>query len=150
MPAETVPAQTANSTDGNYCDYEDGDDPNNQLLTEHWAYDSSVQIPATDNVSAPPSASFDNQNKSFVQISAADTVYTVPDVVTSPLISPPQSSEDTSLPLESSENITRPGVHGHRRTRRTRTRVVDTVEEPRAIRNARKSRRKHNGQGLVM
>jgi hypothetical protein len=61
------------------------------------------------------------------------------------MITPPQSSKDVSLPLESSEGIDESNKRGHRRARRTRTRVVDTVEEPREVDhkpNARKVRRK--------
>jgi hypothetical protein len=161
--APSVPAETADPTDYNSYDYDD-DDPNNQLLAEYRTsfptndqYDSSV--PAMDNVFAPPSASFQeiNQDESFVQIPAppyaifpandeddpfiqvspANNGYTSPDGLTFPFITPPQSSEDISLPLESSEDIDQSNGRGHRRTRRTRKPVV--------IVDARKTRRKYEG-----
>ncbi len=52
-----------------------------------------------------------------------------------PLVSPPQSSEDTSLPLESSKDIDQSNGRGQRRTRRTRPPVVAV--------DARKTRKKH-------
>ncbi|KAH6714503.1 hypothetical protein BKA61DRAFT_461383, partial [Leptodontidium sp. MPI-SDFR-AT-0119] len=70
--APSVLAETADPTDYNSYDYNDEEDPNNQLLAEYRTsfptndqYDSSGQIPATDNVYAPPSASFQaiNQDK---------------------------------------------------------------------------------------
>jgi hypothetical protein len=89
---------------------------------------TTVQEYLSGGANAPPSASFQeyNRDESFAQISAADNEYTSPDALTSPLITPPQSSEDTSLPLESSDDI-------------------DTVEEPREVdhkSDARKTRRK--------
>jgi hypothetical protein len=160
--APSVPAETADPTDYNSYDYDDDDDPNNQLLAEYRTsfltndqYDSG-QIPATDNVYAPPSASFQeiDQDESFVQIPAppytifpandeddpfiqvspANNGYTSPDGLTFPFITPPQSSEDISLPLESSEDIDQSNGRGHRRTRGTRKPVV--------IVDARKTRRK--------
>lgn len=65
-----------------------------------------------------------------VQVSTANNGYTSPNGLTFP----PQSSEDTSLPLESSEDIGQSNVRGHRRTLRTR--------KPVAIVHARKTRRK--------
>ena len=73
-----------------------------------------------------------------MQIPAVDSVsngYALPDSLTFPPITPPQSSEDTSLPLELSEEIDQPNGRGHRRTRRTRKPVV--------IVDARNTRRKH-------
>jgi len=162
--APSVPAETADPTDYNSYDYDDEEDPNNQLLAEYLTsfptndqYDSSGQIPATDNVYAPPPATFQaiNQDESFVQIpaplyaifpandeddpfiqvSTANNGYTSPNGPTFPLLTPPQSSEDTSLPLESSEDIGQSNIRGHRRTRQTRKPVV--------IVDARKTRRKH-------
>ena len=77
--APSVPAETADPTDYNSYDYDDEEDPNNQLLAEYQTsfptndqYDSSGQIRATDNVYAPPSATFHeiNQDESFVHIPA--------------------------------------------------------------------------------
>ncbi|TVY90852.1 hypothetical protein LAWI1_G005641, partial [Lachnellula willkommii] len=162
-----VPVDASDFTDSNSYDYDDEEDPTNQLLAEYWTsfptndqYDSSVQVPAADNVNAPPSASFqeNNQDGSFVrsvhappyasspandeddpflQVSTANNGYTSPNGLTFPLITPPQSSEDSSLPLESSEDIDQSNGRGHRRTRRTRKQVV--------IVDARKTRRKHEG-----
>jgi len=161
-----VPAKAVDSADSNNYDYDDEEDPNNQLLAEYWTsfptndqYDSSVQISATDNVYAPPSASFQeiNQDESFVQIpassyavfpandeddpfiqvSTANNGYASPNGLTFPLVTPPQSSEDTSLPLESSEDIGQSNGRGHKRTRRIRKPVV--------IVDARKTRRKYEG-----
>jgi hypothetical protein len=150
----SVPAKTADSTDCNSYDY-DGEDPNSQLLTEYWTSfsannqdESFMQIPTADNAYAQPSASFpaNNQDDPFMQISTADNGYTSPDALTFSLITPPQSSKDISLPLESSEDIDDSNVRGHGRTRRTRTRAADTVDGPREVdqkSNARKTRRKH-------
>jgi hypothetical protein len=152
--APSVPAQTADPTDYNSYDYNDEEDPSNQLLAEYRTrfqtndqYDSSGQIPATDNVYG----SFQeiNQEESFVQIpdplyaifpandaddffihvSTANNGYTSPNGLTFPLVTPPQSSEDTSLRLDQSNG------RGHRKTRQTRKSVV--------IVDARKTRRKH-------
>ncbi|CAD6446942.1 e69ae59f-bc29-45bd-8069-c3230145b024 [Sclerotinia trifoliorum] len=149
LNATSVPA----GTDGNSYDDEDGEDPNNHLLAEYWSsfptnnpYDSG-QIPATDNVDASPSATFQeiNQDESFVQIPAPlyaiflendeddpfvqispeNNGYTSLDGLTSPFITPPQSSEDISLPLEPSEDIYRINGRGYGRTRRTRKLIVD-------------------------
>ena len=54
---------------------------------------------------APPSACFQEyiQDDPIMQISGADNGHTSPDTPIFPLITPPQSTEDTSLPFESSE-----------------------------------------------
>jgi hypothetical protein len=131
--APSVPAETADSTATNSYEYEDGEDPTNQLLAEYWTsfptnnqYDSSVQILAADSVHAPPHASFpaNNEDDPFMQISTGSNGYALPDGLAFPPITPPQSSEDISLPLELSEDIDQPNGRGHRRTRRTRKPVV--------------------------
>ena len=74
------------SVDGNSYEYEDREDPNNQLLAEFWSsfptsnqYDSSKRIPATDSVDAPPSATFQGNNQdAFLHIAASDSVSTPP------------------------------------------------------------------------
>jgi hypothetical protein len=140
--APSVPAETA-----------DEEDPSSQLLTEYWTSfsannqdDSFVDIPAAHNVYDLPSTSFqeDYQEGSSVHIPAADSVYveddhfnTSADDLTFPPITPPQSTEGTSLPLESSEDIDQSSGRGHKRTRRTRKQVV--------IVDARKTRGKHEG-----
>lgn len=90
--------------------------------------ESFVQIPAADSDHSPPYSSFpaNNQDDRFSQISTTHNGYTPLDA----LITPPQSSKDTSLPLETSEYIDNSNLHGHRRTRRTRTRAVDTNDGP--------------------
>jgi hypothetical protein len=92
-----------------------------------------VQIPA------PPYAIFpaNDEDDPFIQVSPANNGYTSPDGLTFPFITLPQSSEDTSLPLESSEDIDQSNRRGHRRTRQTRKPVV--------IVDARKTRRKYKG-----
>jgi hypothetical protein len=164
--APSVPAETADPTEYNIYNYDDEEDPNNQLLAEYWTsfsknnqYDSSGQIPATDNVHAPPSTSFqaisqdepfaqipappnaiftaNDEDDPFIQVSAANNGHTSPDGPTYPLFTPPQSSEDISPPLESSEDIGQSNVYGHKRTHRT--------QKPDNIINARKTRRKHEG-----
>ena len=126
----------------NSYDYDEKEDPNNQLLAEYRArflttdqYDSE-QIPTTDNVYILPSAGFQeiNQDESFeqipaplyaifpendeddpyIQVSTANNGYTSLNGRTFPLVTPPQSSEDTSLPLKSSEGIDQSNVRGHR------------------------------------
>ena len=74
--------------------------------------ESFVQTRAADSVYAPPSASFQehNQDDPIMQISTAKNRYISPYA----LITPPQSAEDTSLPIEPSEDSC---VRGHRRTR---------------------------------
>jgi hypothetical protein len=81
--------------------------------------DVSLHVPATDIVYAPPSACFHeyNQDDPIMQISTADNGYALPDALTFPLVTPPQSTEDISLPLESSEDIDDSHVRGHRSTR---------------------------------
>jgi hypothetical protein len=120
--------ETADSTDGNSYEYGDGEDPTDQLLTEYWTSfsannqdESFVQIAAADSMYAPSSASFQeyNQDDPFIQIPTADNGYTSLNGLTFPPITPPQSLEDTSLPLESSQDIDGSNVHGHRRTRRS-------------------------------
>jgi hypothetical protein len=82
-----------------------------------------------------------NQDDPVMQISTADNGYTSPDALTFPLTTPPQSSEDTSLPLESSKYIDDCNMHGHRRTRWTRTRAADPVEGPREVDHNSKSQK---------
>jgi hypothetical protein len=125
--APSVPAETADPKDRTSF-------PTNDQ------YNSYEQIPATDNVYAPPSASLQeiNQDESFVQIpapsytifppndedkpftqvSTANNGYTSPDGPTFSPVTPPQS-EDTSLPLESREDIDQSNGRGHKRIRRT-------------------------------
>lgn len=76
-----------------------------------------------------------NEDDPFIQASTANNGYTPPNGLTFPLTTPPQSSEDTSLPLESSKDIDESNVRGHRRTRQTQTLVV--------IVDVRETRRKH-------
>lgn len=105
------------------CSDEEG--PTSQLLTEYWT-----------------SFSANDQDDPFMQISTTDNGYTSPDA----LITPPQSSNDTSHPVESNEDIDDSNVRGHRRTRRTRTRAADPSEGLRDVdheSNVRKTRRKH-------
>jgi hypothetical protein len=83
-------------------------------------------------------------------ILTTDNGYTSPDALTFSIITLPQLSNDVSLPLEPSEDIDDSNVilRGNRRTRRTRTRVVDNVEEPREVDykyDARKTCGKHKG-----
>lgn len=81
-----------------------------------------------------------------MQISTAANGYTSPNGLKFPLITPPQSSEDTSLPLELSEDVDNSNVCGQRRTHRTRTQAADPVEGPREVGHdskSRKARRKH-------
>ena len=98
---------------------------------------SFVQIPAADSVYAPPYAILpaNDEHDPFMQVSTANNGYTSPDGLAFPFITPPQSSEATSLPLKSSEDIDQSNRRGHRRTRRTRKPVV--------IVDARQTRRKH-------
>jgi hypothetical protein len=105
--------------------------------------ESSVQIAAADSVYLPPSAGFQEyiQDDPFMQISTTDNGYTSPNTLTFPLITPPQSTEDTSLPLELSEDIDESHVRGHGRTRRSRTRAADPVEEPRKVDQNSKSQK---------
>lgn len=179
LPAASAstPAENADFANSNGYDYDHGEDPNDQLLTEYWTSFSAnhqdeslmpiptagnvytqpsasfqennpdeclVQIPVGDSVSSLPYASIpaNNQDDPSMQIFTSDNGYTSPDA----LITPPQSSKDTSLPLEAREDIENSNVHGHRRTRRTRTRTADPLEGPREIDhkpNGRKTRRKH-------
>jgi hypothetical protein len=94
-------------TNGNSYDYEDGEDPTSQLLAEYRTFNSSVQIPATDDMYAPPHANFQANNE--------DDPYTFSNAPTFPPITPPQSTEDTSH------------VRGHKRTRRS-ARAADPVK----------------------
>jgi hypothetical protein len=111
--------------------------PPSASFQEYNQDEAFAQIPAADSVYASPYAIFpaNNENDPFIQASTANNGYSSPDGLTFPLTTPPQSSEDTSLPLESSEDIDESNVRGHRRTRRTRTPVV--------IVDARETRRKH-------
>lgn len=91
-----------------------------------------------------------NQDDPLVQTSSADIEYTLFDALTFSIITLPQSSKDILLSLESSENIDESNVGGYR-SRRTRTRVVDTVEKSREVDHkpsARKSRREKLGLKL--
>ena len=148
--APSVPAKTADSTS---FEYDNEEDPSSQLLTEYWTSfsannqdDSFVDVPAAHNMYNPPSTSFQEnyQEGSSVQIPAANSVFAEDDHfnisaddLTFPLVTPPQSSEGTSLPLESIEDIDQSNGRGHKRTRRTRKQVV--------IVDARKTCRKHEG-----
>lgn len=130
--APSVLAETADSTS---YEYDNEEDSSSQLLTEYW---TSFSANNQDD------SFVDIQEGSSVHIPAADSVYaeddhfnTSADDLTFPPITPPQSSEGTSLPLESSEDIDQSNGHGHKRTRRTRKQVV--------IVDARKTRRKHEG-----
>jgi hypothetical protein len=92
-----------------------------------------VQIPTADGVYDPQYASL-----------LVDNGYTLLDALIFPLISPPESLEDTLLPLESSKDIAESNVRGHMRTRQTQTRVI--LEEPREVDykySTRKTHRKH-------
>lgn len=82
-----------------------------------------VQEYPSGGATARPSTSLQeySHHESSVQIFTADNGYTLSDATTFPLITPPQSSEDTSLPLELSEDIDNPNVRGHRRTPGTDT-----------------------------
>ena len=109
--------------------------------------DSSLRVPAADSIYVPPYASVpaSDQDDPSMQISTADPGYTSPAAPYSP-ITPPQSSKDISLPLESSEDVDDSNVRGQRRSRQARTRATDPVEGPRDVdhkSNARKTRRKH-------
>ena len=82
--------------------------------------DVSLHVSAADIVYAPPpSACFQeyNQDDPIMQISTADNSYTSPDALTFPLVTPPQSTKDISLPLELSEDIDDSHVRGYRSTR---------------------------------
>jgi hypothetical protein len=83
--------------------------------------DVSLHVSTADVVYAPPSAYFQEYNRDdpIMQISTADNSYASPDALTFPLVTPPQSTEDISLPLESSEDIDDSHVRGHRSTRST-------------------------------
>jgi hypothetical protein len=111
--------------------------PPSASFQEYNQDEAFAQIPAADSVYASPYAIFpaNNEDDPFIQASTANNGYTSPDGLTFPLTTPPQLSEDTSLPLESSEDINESNVRGHRRTRRTRTPVV--------IVDVRETRRKH-------
>jgi hypothetical protein len=102
-----------------------------------------VQVAAADSVCALPSASFQeyNQDDPVMQISIADNGYTSPGALTFPLITPPRSPEDSSLPPESSEDIDDFNVRGYRRTHRTRTRTADPFGGPREVDHNYKSRK---------
>jgi hypothetical protein len=66
-----------------------------------------VQISAIDSVYALPYAIFlaNDEDDPFMQVSTTNNEYTLPDGLTFPFITPLQSSKDTSLLLESSEDI---------------------------------------------
>ncbi|KAE8445148.1 hypothetical protein EG329_013644 [Mollisiaceae sp. DMI_Dod_QoI] len=127
LPASaSIPAETAEVTDCNSYECNDEEDPTSQLLTEYWTGFSA-----------------NNQDDPFMQISTTDNGYTSPDA----LITPPQSSNDTSHPVKSND-IDDSNVRGHRRTRRTRTRAADPAEGLRDVdheSNVRKTRRKRKG-----
>jgi hypothetical protein len=127
----SVPPETADPTDYNNYDYDDEEDPSNQLLAEcrtsfpaNDQYDSSGQIPAPSYAIFPAN----DEDDPFIQVSTASNGYTSPNGLILPLVTPPQSLEDTSLPLDQSNG------RGHRKTRRIRKPVV--------IVDARKTRRK--------
>jgi hypothetical protein len=102
-----------------------------------------LKIAAADSVYVPPSAGFQEyiQDDPFMQISTTDNGYSSPNAVTFPLITPLQSTEDKSLPLELSEDIDGFHVRGHGRTSRSRTRAANPVEEPRKVDQNSKSQR---------
>jgi hypothetical protein len=82
--------------------------------------DVSLHVSAADIVYAPPpSVCFQeyNQDDPIMQISTTDNSYTSPDALTFPLVTPPQSTKDIPLPLESSEDIDDSHVRGYRSTR---------------------------------
>ena len=121
--------------------------PPSASFQEYNQDESSVHIPAADSIYVPPYASIpaSDQDDPSMQISTADHGYTSPAAPYSP-ITPPQSSKDISLPLESSEDVDDSNVRGQRRSRRARTRATDPVEGPRDVdhkSNARKTGRKH-------
>jgi hypothetical protein len=145
--APGIPAETTHSRS---YEYHNEEGPSSRLLTEYWTsvsannQDYFVDVPATHHVYDPPSTSFqvNYQEGSSVHVPAADSLYAEDDHfnnsaddLTFPPITPPQSSEYTSLPLESSEDIDQSNGRGHKRTRRTRKQV--------AIVDARKTRIKH-------
>ncbi|KAK0101219.1 hypothetical protein ONS95_012798 [Cadophora gregata] len=142
----SIPAETANATDCDSHDYDDDEDPNNQLLAEYWTSfptnnepDSSAQVPAVDSVYAPPYANLpaNDEDDHFIQSSHTNNRYISPDGPTFPPITPPQSTKDASLPLEPSGDVEQAKGRGNKRTRRTRRQAI--------IVDSRKPRRKHEG-----
>jgi len=166
----SVLAETTDPTDYNSHDDDDEEDPNNQLLAEYQMsfskndqYNSSrhtstvdnvyapastsfqqnnqdgfVEIPTADSVHAPPYASFPAKNKDdpFMKVSTTSNGYATPDGLIFSPVTPPESSKDISLPFELSEDIGQLNGRGHKRNHPTRKS---------AIVNARKTRRKYEG-----
>jgi hypothetical protein len=87
-----------------------------------------MQGAAADSVYRLPSANSQehNQEDPFTHIATTENRYTSPDALTFPPITPPQSTEDTSLPFEWSERTTH--KRGHRRTRRS-TQAAEGLRE---------------------
>jgi hypothetical protein len=88
--------------------------PSSASFQENNLDESSVRIPAADSMRAPPYESFlaNNQDDPFVHISTPDNGHNSPDAITFSVITPPQSSKDVSLPLESSEGIDESNIRG--------------------------------------
>lgn len=86
---------------------------------ENNQYESFVQTRAADRVyvSPYPSPQGNNQDDSSLHVPAADIVYAPHDALTFLPITPPPSTEDTSLPPVSSEDIDDSHVRGRKRTR---------------------------------
>ena len=133
----SIPAETADFADHSNYECNDEEDTTSQLLAEYYTSfsannqdESFVHVPPMHSVYAQPSATFQKSDpESFVQISTTDNRYTSPDT----LITPPQSSNDTSHPLKSNEDIDDSNVRGHKRTRRTRPRAANPVEGSREV-----------------
>jgi hypothetical protein len=98
-----------------------------------------MKIPAASSVYALPYAIFPANDKDnpFIQVSPKNNRYTSLDSLIFPFITPLHLSKDTSLSLESSEDLNQSNGRGYRRTRRTRKLVV--------IVDARQTRKKHQG-----
>lgn len=88
---------------------------------ENNQYESFVQTRAADRVYVSPypgpSPQEKNQDDSSLHVPAADIVYAPHDTLTSLPITPPQSTEDTSLPPMSSKDIDDSHIRGRKRTR---------------------------------
>jgi hypothetical protein len=133
QPTDSLVPVSSGPSDGHNCDaYDDEVDPTDQLPREFWTNSTA------------------NSQDFAMQIAPTHNGYAPPDAPTYNPITPPLSSKDVSVPLESQQlsvpAVTEPredvefNTRGHRKTR-ARTRHAVVVEGPREVVDNSKSRK---------
>jgi hypothetical protein len=140
-----APSETADSTGCDNCDF-DEEDPTDQLLKEYKRSVSannrdgaSVQIPSANTVSTLPPTNWQETNQDDLSKQATDSA------LSSSLITPPQSSQSTSLPIKSSNDINISSMYSHGKTLRTKTRIADPAERLSRVNHSSSTLRKYIG-----